>query len=161
MFVFNLKIKGKKLAAAAAIVSVAAAVICAAATVAVNSKPQDSTFGKETGEYSLVLKKGSEDEFLEQFGLESRKAEPQSRNVVIPTEFNKYYEDYNELQKSIGLNLEKYKGREAQEIRIPLKKPKNYTAVLLVIKNRVIGGHITDGEYGSQNLSLAEYNGKT
>ena len=41
-------------------------------------------------------------------------------------------------------------------IIVPLEKPKDNNAVLLVYKNRVIGGHITNGEYGSKNLPLVD-----
>ena len=39
---------------------------------------------------------------------------------------------------------------------VPLATPKDNNAVLLVYKNRVIGGHITNGEYGSKNLPLVD-----
>lgn len=94
--------------------------------------------------------------FLEQFGVETADAKPEKRSVVIPSDFNKYYEEYNELQKKIGLDLGKFKGKEVTEITVPLEKPKDNNAVLLVYKNRVIGGHITNGEYGSKNLPLVD-----
>lgn len=156
MFVFNFKIKAKKIIIAAAVLSVAAAVICTAVTVAVNSKLPDTAVSEKTGEYSLVLNDGEEEKFLEQFGIETADSKPEKRSVVIPSEFNKYYEEYNELQKKIGLDLGKFKGKEVTEITVPLEKPKNYNAVLLVYKDRVIGGHITNGEYDSENLSLVE-----
>lgn len=156
MFVFNFKIKAKKIIIAAAVLSVAAAVICTAVTVAVNSKLPDTAVCEKTGEYSLVLNDGDEGIFLEQFGIETAGSKPEKRSVIIPSEFNKYYEEYNELQKKIGLDLGKFKGKEVTEITVPLEKPKNYNAVLLVYKDRVIGGHITNGEYGSENLSLVD-----
>ena len=90
------------------------------------------------------------------FGVETADAKPEKRSVVIPSDFNKYYEEYNELQKKIGLDLGKFKGKEVTEIIVPLEKPKDNNAVLLVYKNRVIGGHITNGEYGSKNLPLVD-----
>lgn len=156
MFVFNFKIKAKKIIIAAAVLSVAAAVICTAVTVAVNSELPDTAVSDKTGEYSIVLNDGEEGKFLEQFGMETADSKTEKRSVVIPSEFNKYYEEYNELQKKIGLDLGKFKGKEVTEITVPLEKPKNYNAVLLVYKDRVIGGHITNGEYGSENLPLVK-----
>ena len=89
-------------------------------------------------------------------GIETADAKPEKRSVVIPSDFNKYYEEYNELQKKIGLDLAKFKGKEVTEITVSLEKPKDNNAVLLVYKNRVIGGHITNGEYGSKNLPLVD-----
>ena len=148
MFVFNLKIKAKKTVILAAVLSVTAAII--------NSRLPDTAVSDKTGEYSLVLNDGEEKKFLEQFGIETADAKPEKRSVVIPSDFNKYYEEYNELQKKIGLDLGKFKGKEVTEIIVPLEKPKDNNAVLLVYKNRVIGGHITNGEYGSKNLPLVD-----
>ena len=147
MFVFNFKIKAKKTVILAAVLSVTAAIICTAVTVAINSRLPDT---------ALVLNDGEEKKFLEQFGVETADAKPEKRSVVIPSDFNKYYEEYNELQKKIGLDLGKFKGKEVTEITVPLEKPKDNNAVLLVYKNRVIGGHITNGEYGSKNLPLVD-----
>ena len=151
MFVFNLKIKAKKTVILAAVLSVTAAIICTAVTVAINSRLPDTAVSDKTGEYSLVLNDGEEKKFLE-----TADAKPEKRSVVIPSDFNKYYEEYNELQKKIGLDLGKFKGKEVTEIIVPLEKPKDNNAVLLVYKNRVIGGHITNGEYGSKNLPLVD-----
>ena len=156
MFVFNLKIKAKKTVILAAVLSVTAAIICTAVTVAINSRLPDTAVSDKTGEYSLVLNDGEEKKFLEQFGIETADAKPEKRSVVIPSDFNKYYEEYNELQKKIGLDLGKFIGNEVTEIIVPLEKPKDNNAVLLVYKNRVIGGHITNGEYGSKNLPLVD-----
>ena len=152
MFVFNLKIKAKKTVILAAVLSVTAAIICTAVTVAINSRLPDTAVSDKTGEYSLVLNDGEEKKFLEQFGVETADAKPEKRSVVIPSDFNEYYE----LQKKIGLDLAKFKGKEVTEIIVPLEKPKDNNAVLLVYKNRVIGGHITNGEYGSKNLPLVD-----
>lgn len=156
MFVFNFKIKAKKTVILAAVLSVTAAIICTAVTVAINSRLPDTAVSDKTGEYSLALNDGEEKKFLEQFGVETADAKPEKRSVVIPSDFNKYYEEYNELQKKIGLDLAKFKGKEVTEIIVPLEKPKDNNAVLLVYKNRVIGGHITNGEYGSKNLPLVD-----
>ena len=77
-----------------------------------------------------------------------------SCEVTIPTDFNDTYEQYNELQKEIGLDLEKFKGKSVQKITYELKNCKTKFAVLLIYKGKVIGGHLTNGEYGSENLSL-------
>ena len=60
------------------------------------------------------------------------------------------------FRRKSDLTSEKFKGKEVTEIIVPLEKPKDNNAVLLVYKNRVIGGHITNGEYGSKNLPLVE-----
>ena len=121
MFVFNLKIKAKKTVILAAVLSVTAAIICTAVTVAINSRLPDTAVSDKTGEYSLVLNDGEEKKFLEQFGIETADAKPEKRSVVIPSDFNKYYEEYNELQKKIGLDLGKLKAKRLRRLQFPLK----------------------------------------
>lgn len=89
--------------------------------------------------------------FLEELGY---KADPNpvfSDEVIIPEEFDSVYEEYNALQKSQGLNLEKYKGKTVMRYTYVLNEEgenKSY-ATLLIYKNRIIGGDITTlGENG-------------
>ncbi len=90
--------------------------------------------------------------FLEELGY---KADPNpvfSDEVIIPEEFDSVYEEYNALQKSQGLNLEKYKGKTVMRYTYVLNEEgesKSY-ATLLIYKNRIVGGDITTlGENGT------------
>lgn len=155
MFVFNLKVTdSKKVFAIFAVASVAVAVVCIISMISVQSSLPDTATCDELGCYSLKLDKDDEQcAFLQQFGLSPVKI-TDSCEVIIPTEFNDTYEQYNELQKEIGLDLEKFKGKSAQKITYELKNSKTKFAVLLIYKGKVIGGHLTNGEYGSENLPL-------
>lgn len=119
MFVFNFKIKAKKTVILAAVLSVTAAIICTAVTVAINSRLPDTAVSDKTGEYSLVLNDGEEKKFLEQFGVETADAKPEKRSVVIPSDFNKYYEEYNELQKKSDLTSENLKAKRLRRLQFP------------------------------------------
>lgn len=155
LFVFNFKVTdSKKVFAIFAVASVAVAVVCIISMISVQNSLPDTATCDELGCYSL--KCGKDDEqcnFLEQFGLSSEKI-TDSCEVTIPTDFNDTYEQYNELQKEIGLDLEKFKGKSVQKITYELKNCKTKFAVLLIYKGKVIGGHLTNGEYDSENLSL-------
>lgn len=155
MFVFNFKVAdSKKVFAIFAVASVAVAIICIICMISVQNSLPDTATCDELGCYSLKCDKDDEQcTFLEQFGLLPIKI-ADNCEVVIPTEFNQTYEKYNELQKKIGLDLEKFKGKSAQKITYELKNSKTKFAVLLIYKGKVIGGHLTDGEYGSKNLPL-------
>ncbi|MBQ8028959.1 MAG: DUF4830 domain-containing protein [Clostridia bacterium] len=48
--------------------------------------------------------------FFSQFGWEVSQDPCEVKEVIIPTEFDEVYSSYNELQKSQGLDLEKFKG---------------------------------------------------
>lgn len=155
LFVFNFKVTdSKKVFAIFAVASVAVAVVCIISMISVQNSLPDTATCDELGCYSLQCDKDDEQStFLEQFGLSSEKI-TDSCEVTIPTDFNDTYEQYNELQKEIGLDLEKFKGKSVQKITYELKNCKTKFAVLLIYKGKVIGGHLTNGEYGSENLSL-------
>lgn len=155
MFVFNFKVTdSKKVFAIFAVASVAVAVVCIISMISVQSSLPDTATCDELGCYSLKCDKDDElCTFLEQFGLLPIKI-ADNCEVVIPTEFNQTYEKYNELQKEIGLDLEKFKGKSVQKVTYELKNSKTKYAVLLIYKGKVIGGHLTNGEYGSENLPL-------
>ena len=155
MFVLNFKVAdSKKFFAIFAVASVAVAIICIICMISVQNSLPDTATCDELGCYSLKCDKDDEQSaFLEQFGLSAEKI-TDSCEVTVPMDFNDTYEEYNELQKEIGLDLEKFKGKSVQKVTYELKNSKTKNAVLLIYKGKVIGGHLTNGEYGSENLPL-------
>ena len=154
MFVLNIRPAGRKkliIAAAAAISAVAA--ICAVCALLHTEKPADSAVGG-AGEYSLSVQNEGYREFFEQLGIESENEPEKAAAVTIPAEFNKTYDDYNALQKHAGLDLSRYKGEDAELLTFRIKSDSTPFAVLLVKDGRVIGGHLTNGEYGGEMLTL-------
>lgn len=156
MFVYNFKVKpSKKLAVIFAIASLVIGIICIICMTAVHNKASDTATCDEIGTYSLTAENTSEQcYFLEQFGLVSDPESIQSREIIIPAEFNTVYEEYNNIQKMIGLDLSRYKGKTVQEVRFELKNSEIKYAVLLIYDEKVIGAHLTNGEYGQSNLPL-------
>lgn len=155
LFVFNFKVTdSKNVFTIFAVVSVAVAIVCIISMISVQNSLPDTATCDELGCYSLKCDKDDEQcAFLEQFGLSPVK-NTDSCEVTVPTDFNDTYEEYNELQKEIGLDLEKFKGKSVQKVTYELKNSKAKYAVLLIYKGKVIGGHLTNGEYGSENLPL-------
>lgn len=106
----------------------------------------------------IVFKASTSEErlsFLSQFGWEVEEEPEEVKEVVIPTEFDDVYNQYNVIQKQQGLDLEKYKGAR---VKCWAYKVKNYpgyedsTAVIranmLVFDGVVIGGDISSTELG-------------
>lgn len=154
MFVFNMKMTGKKMICFAA-AAIAVAVICVICMLAMHSKMPDTATCDEAGTYSLSAENTEEQCcFLDQFGLAANPDSAVSKSVIIPSEFNSVYESYNDLQKKIGLDLSRYKGKTAEMVTYTLENSKTKYAVLLIYKGKVIGAHLTDGEYGQENLPL-------
>jgi hypothetical protein len=70
--------------------------------------------------------------------------------VTIPTEFDKIFAAYNELQKSQGLNLAKYRGKDVTRYTFSVSNYKDFEgtvyANVLVYRNRVIGGDLCSAD---------------
>ena len=156
MFVYNLKlVPSKKLMFIFGTMSVIASIVCIICMMSVHNQVYDTATCDEIGTYSLDAEgTQAQCDFLEQFSLEVVPDTAQTETVTIPMEFNDTYNQYNELQKKIGLDLSRYKGRVAEEITYELKNSETKYAVLLVYENIVIGAHLTNGEYGQSNLPL-------
>ncbi len=88
--------------------------------------------------------------FLEQFGWEMEDREVESVKVKLPAEFDKIMTEYNELQKSQGLDLQKHKGREVERYTYTVTNYPDYSgtvyANIIVYRNRVIGGDICSSD---------------
>lgn len=86
-------------------------------------------------------------QFLSQFGWEIDPEPIETRDVIIPAEFDEDYTDYNEIQKLLGFDLSEYKGQKAKKwVYSVINYPgisNNVTATLLIVDGKVIGGDIS------------------
>ena len=94
--------------------------------------------------------------FLEENGLQPKELTRQ-RQITVPSAFNNTYENYNRLQRQSGFDLAPYKGKAALMLVFTLNGADADRAVLLIKDGRVIGGHLTNGEYGSKDLPLLQH----
>lgn len=88
--------------------------------------------------------------FLGQFGWVVDAGSVETREVTIPAEFDKIFAGYNELQKSQGLDLSKYKKKTVTRYTFAVTNYGGYEgtvyANVLVYRNRVIGGDICSAD---------------
>lgn len=86
--------------------------------------------------------------FLSDLGWQVNASPVESSQVRIPQEQTELYERYNTLQKSQGYDLSEYAGKTVMRYVYKITNYPNATepvyATLLVYKNKVIGGDITD-----------------
>ncbi len=71
--------------------------------------------------------------------------------IVIPEKFDEVYSKYNELQKSMGFDLEKHKGDKCKRYCYKVKNYKGKEDVvinMLIYQNKLIGGDISSRELG-------------
>ena len=84
--------------------------------------------------------------FLESFGWEVKKEPAEIVEVVIPQKFGQVYQNYNEIQKKQGFQLEHFRGKQVRRYTYEVTnypgQKKYIRANLLIYKEKVIGGDI-------------------
>lgn len=87
-------------------------------------------------------------QFLKDLGWEVTTSPKESGQVKIPESMTPVYERYNALQKSQGYDLTQYAGKTVMRYVYQINNYPNASepvyATLLVYKNQVIGGDVTD-----------------
>ena len=86
--------------------------------------------------------------FLQGFGWEVAQSPVESSQVKIPKGTSEVFDRYNNLQKSQGYDLSQFAGKDVMRFVYKITNYPNATdpvyATLLIYKNQVIGGDITD-----------------
>ena len=139
MFVMTTKINKKKLA-----IIFAAIVVSIAALILLISGSNDATATASPA----VSNNDARVAFLKGFGWEVATSPIQSSQVRIPENGNDVFSRYNDLQKSQGYDLSQYAGKVVMRYVYQINNYPGATepvyATLLIYKNQVIGGDITN-----------------
>lgn len=137
MFVLSIQAKKKW-----GIVAVAAGVLLLALIVIPKLQPELSGgIPGETNSQRVT--------FLAQYGWEVEEEPVEIRDVTIPEEFDQVYEQYNEVQKSQGMDLAPYAGKTCRQW---IYRVNNYPeegtvqATILVYEGQIVGGDISSTE---------------
>ena len=89
-------------------------------------------------------------DFLESYGWQVDEAPVQETEVRIPDAFNAAYEDYNELQQTQGLNLEKYKGKKVMlyvyNVMNDPSGEEGVTASMVLYRDRLIAADVCSAQ---------------
>ena len=86
--------------------------------------------------------------FLKKFGYDVINEPRETKEIIIPEDFNSTYTQYNELQKKQGFDLSKYKGKVAKSYSYAVK---NYPGIedseQIIRANMIIcGGRLIAGD---------------
>ena len=100
----------------------------------------------EGAKKEVLAENGDRVRFLQELGWEVL-PEPLSRQeIILPREFSDVFENYNELQKQQGYDLEDYKGLTVTlyTYQVTNWPEENLTVLadLYIYRNRVIGGDV-------------------
>jgi len=98
--------------------------------------------------------------FLTDLGWEVTASPTESTEVKIPRKSDEVFDRYNELQQSQGYDLRKYAGKTVMRYvyqieNFPGAREPVY-ATLLVYKDKIIGGDITDTTPGGKVQGLSK-----
>ena len=139
MFVMTARVDKKKI-----ILALAAAAVLIAALVMLLSGGGDTS---ATAAPSLSSN-DARVKFLTDFGWQVAASPVESSQVRIPAESTEVFDRYNALQKSQGYDLSAYAGKNVMRYVYKIQNYPGATepvyATLLVYKNQVIGGDVTD-----------------
>ncbi len=137
MFVINFKLSGTKIAAL-----LVTAIIAAVLTVAICLE----TYSKPNGATAVISDNLSAYDYISSFGPTVDQSALVTDEIVVPDTFSEVYENYNEIQKSQGFDLEKYKGCKLLRYTYPvIDYPDREKAVfveILTYKGKVVGADI-------------------
>ena len=96
--------------------------------------------------------------FLEDLGWEIAASPTESGQVRIPETMTEVFDRYNNLQKSQGYDLSAYAGKTVMRYVYKVENFPNAAepvyATVLVYKNQIIGGDITDTSAGGKVQAL-------
>lgn len=138
MMFMTAKVDSKKIAVAlAAVVGVILALIL---LFGGNSSAATAGGGVSTNDQRIA--------FLESMGWKVNASPSESSQVRIPEKSGEVFDRYNDLQKSQGYDLSPYAGKTVMRYVYKVTNYPNATepvyATLLIYKNQVIGGDVTD-----------------
>lgn len=158
MFVFSIKASTLKIAAVVCASVVALVVLLT--MIPVNEPTAASLMYSESTSYNFSGVKSNEDRvaFLSQFGWEVESTPIEEAKVTIPSEFDKVFVGYNELQKQQGLDLTKYKNKEVMRYTYKITNYPDYEgtvyANILIYRGKVIGGDVCTADVNGFVLTL-------
>lgn len=89
-------------------------------------------------------------EFLGQFGWQVKPEAIECIEVTVPSEFDKIFTAYNEIQRAQGLDLTKYKKKNVTRYTYEITNYDGYDGVvyanIIVYRNRVIAGDVCSAD---------------
>jgi hypothetical protein len=145
MFILSFKLDNRRLII---LVLIIVAAVMSGGLLLINKQDSFTDAAKTNSEYYFNRVETNEDriKFLNQFGWGVAEEAEEIIELEIPEEFDTVYNKYNEIQKELGLNLEKYMGRRVKRYTYRvLNYQGDYDQVLaniIIYRNNVIAGDI-------------------
>lgn len=98
-------------------------------------------------------------EYIESFGWNTGSVPCEVKEIRIPVNFDEVYEEYNDIQRSQGFDLRKYRAHTVRQFTYEITRtdddPVPLLAHLLVENGVIIGADITSAQAGGFTGALA------
>lgn len=91
-------------------------------------------------------------QYITTLGVDLESDESEQKQVIIPQEFGDVYRNYNALQQTAGFDLSAFKGKKVTVYTYHTTDGKAVN--LMVYKNKLIGGDISDLSVNGEMISL-------
>ena len=102
----------------------------------------------QTSSVGAISNNDARVQFLKNFGWDVTTSPVETSQVKIPNETSEVFDRYNNLQKSQGYDLTEYAGKKVMRYVYRINNFPGATepvyATLLIYKNQIIGGDVTD-----------------
>lgn len=135
------------------VIAVSVAILCAIVLAVPEYRPVSTkAVAAQAEKYTYDKVKTAADavDFLAQFGWEVEENPLEEVTINIPAEFDKVMNAYNELQRSQGLDLTKYRGRDVTRYTFRVTNYEGYKgtvmANVITYKGKVIGGDLCSSD---------------
>lgn len=153
MFIVTARIPKKRLLIGATTVLCCAAVIATALILTVGGRAVTAA-----AEVSHIRDNDDRVAYLNELGWQVSAEPVSTEELLIPDAFDESYTDYLALQSQQGFDLTRYCGKRVKRYTYQITNypdnPDGVQAVLLIYKNRIIGGQLQAAD-GSFTLPLA------
>ena len=150
MFIYSFRASTLKFLGIVSVTLAALIAIIAFVPVYAEGTVNTPASGQVSYSYDKVKSSADAVNFLAQFGWTVDGGNPESAQVTIPAEFDKVFAAYNEIQRSQGLDLSKYKKKELTRYTFEVTNYEGYEgkvlANVLVYRNKVVGGDVCSAD---------------
>lgn len=150
MFIYSLRASTLKFFAVVCVALVTLITLIAFVPTYGEGSADVPTSGEVDVNYDKIKTEEDRVKFLSQFGWEVKTPEVTSGEVTIPSEFDKVFTGYNEIQKRQGLDLSRYKKKKVTRYTYEITNYEGYDGVvyanLIIYKGRVIAGDVCSAD---------------
>ena len=157
MFIMSFRLSEKKIFIAVGIFLLAAAVLLGGKWI--GSIQQTAAQPKGKSEKIMGKTEEQRQSFIASFGWETEEEPSLVMEILIPEKFDSVYEEYNNLQKTQGMDLSPFQGKRCKKYQYTIlnypDRPDHVSCTLLVRDGRIIGGDISGTGEESFTLGFA------